>query len=496
MQTKTFLSLLAGLLFCSSVFASHYSAGFLTYRYIGDSTGTAHEYLVELTIFRDINGVTLGTRNESLDIQSSCFTNFTSTLQYQPPTNPHPQDQHGGDVNPILNCAGTANYSLYRYKTVVVLPSACNDIRFITNLPCCRASNDNLQNGGGDVQFFADLDNSIAENNLPKPIAASLLPSLCVGNFASFGNYQADPDSSAGYFIAANPIQTGNGGVVVNSNFISPFTVSQPLPTDSNGYTVDSLSGKISFNPTTAGTYVLALEYFDHELDTVTNTLYTAGKIHMEIIADIQANCSATILTGPSISRASGPDSLDLSCGDTAFFVQYPADLDTSSISSDFSEFRVAYLTRNQVVPVKRVEIFNDDSLLIILQDSLDANAVLTFTTHIGNDGNGLLNYCQFDQQKFDTINYIVSGCSGIGLPQQYLFELELYPNPSCGEINLGYAGEPLREIRLINQQGQVLKSWHNNPRKLMLNGFAPGIYFLQMTNSEGEVLRRKIMLE
>lgn len=81
----------------------------------------------------------------------------------------------------------------------------------------------------------------------------------------------------------------------------------------------------------------------------------------------------------------------------------------------------------------------------------------------------------------------------GINEQKGALADLQLFPNPSAGNLNFRTAETDLRQLRILNALGQQVYQ-QNKPRQeesLDLSFLSPGFYFLELETSTGKGLRK-----
>ena len=97
-----------------------------------------------------------------------------------------------------------------------------------------------------------------------------------------------------------------------------------------------------------------------------------------------------------------------------------------------------------------------------------------------------------------DIITVIITGT----IENLALQEVEIYPNPNHGEFTLSVSSEKLKNMDLqiltslgvviyekadLNVQGKLIE-------KIKLSGIAPGIYFVKLSTSDQQLIRKVII--
>ena len=139
-------------------------------------------------------------------------------------------------------------------------------------------------------------------------------------------------------------------------------------------------------------------------------------------------------------------------------------------------------------------EIFVEDSAL---RNHLYTGYGLTLTP----EDSGTLTY--------DIQNYTINGCDSIihltlhvafnyGIEQHTAEQREftVYPNPATTVVNI--KGEDMRKVHVYNALGklvQVVEAEDEEHVQIMINGYAPGNYFLRILLSDGQIVNKKIIV-
>jgi gliding motility-associated-like protein len=204
-----------------------------------------NRYLVTIKIYRDCNGVNLGS-NATLRV-TGCGQNFTVSLpRIQPPR----------DITPLCASAtrrcngGTGQFGVeeHIYQREVTVPANCTNIRLSTSLCCRNNAITTLNNPGGQNLYVQGILNSTVTpcNNSPQFLN---LPTafLCNGQqtFYNHGGYDPDGDSLA--YSLINCLENFNDPV----NYNAGFSGTNPLNAvgGPGGVTINPLNGAISFTP-------------------------------------------------------------------------------------------------------------------------------------------------------------------------------------------------------------------------------------------------------
>ncbi len=76
--------------------------------------------------------------------------------------------------------------------------------------------------------------------------------------------------------------------------------------------------------------------------------------------------------------------------------------------------------------------------------------------------------------------------------------KIEIYPNPSQGEITVKWPNKLISQVSIFSTDGQLVKSEYNNHSsdRINLNGLAQGFYIIQINASGGTIAYKRIIVE
>jgi len=98
----------------------------------------------------------------------------------------------------------------------------------------------------------------------------------------------------------------------------------------------------------------------------------------------------------------------------------------------------------------------------------------------------------------FDDFETTITDSESLSIDDDALdTKIVLYPNPSSNFLNvkLSSSGKKIKHIRIIDVNGRIINEYapkHTNSIKLNTNNLENGIYLIQITTSENEVLSYK----
>ncbi len=408
----------------SSVKATHLAGGDIQYRYIGDSTGTAHHYEIFLRVYQDASSpFTWPTTPRNVIISSGCYNNITVSCSLLPGTG-------AGNVAPTLfDCVdptapGTKTLDIWAYRGYVVLPGKCSDYKFYWQSFARPPGVTNIPNSGGQGFYFeAELNNFVGNNTSPlfvsEPVRA-----FCVGNNFNWKQSAIEPDKDSLWFSLVD-CREWTLGAAVNIPFNAGYTAQQPVTTSpASSLTMNGKTGVINFTPAQQEVDVMAVLVDEYRYDSTLNIYVHIGSSNRDMMITVSPQCSQqakagvvldTLAPGTYIDPISGLPTIDYKCLDSAVVMFFDTKLDCSSISPDGTDFRLTN-PNQQPIPIKEIiaicDVNNETKqLLLKLYKPLALNGKYFLYSKIGNDGTTLLNKCGFPMAEFDTIQLNVKGC-------------------------------------------------------------------------------------
>ncbi|EJF53070.1 hypothetical protein SapgrDRAFT_1353 [Saprospira grandis DSM 2844] len=272
--------------------ATHVMGADLAWECVGPN-----QYLFRLNLYRDCNGVNLGT-TARITI-NGCGLNSSYTLNR---VTGYPQDITPLCPSEPTACSGNGAYGVesFLYERVITLPAGCTDYRISYQLCCRNRAITTLTNGGGESLYIeAHMDNTLSPcDNSPQFLN---IPTafLCRNQpvFYNHGGYDPDGDSLVYSLIDCeearnNPVEYSGG-----------FGGTTPL-SSSSGINIDPNTGAIAFTPTTQQVGVLCVLVEE----------YRAGVKIGETVRDLQftvLNCSNTLPAATGIDLATGNGVID-----------------------------------------------------------------------------------------------------------------------------------------------------------------------------------------
>jgi hypothetical protein len=241
-------------------------------------------YTFTFTIFRKCPGTHPAT------MSASNFT-LTNSCGLTNPTVPtFNQVGVAQDVNQLCssatsNCSGGTEPGvwLYTYEATITFPADCDSWNLAFEL-CCRDGSSNLSGGTSNDMAVSTLMNTATApcNNSPV-VTSAPIPYACTNTNFNYCLTIADPEGDSTYFSMVAP--AGNAQTPIAH--LAGFSPTAPL----NNFTLDPLTGCISFNHPNTGNYVVAIQI---------NSYDAAGNLITSIIHDFQIMVISCTNTPPS----------------------------------------------------------------------------------------------------------------------------------------------------------------------------------------------------
>ncbi len=499
----------------STLQATHLSGGDIQYRYIGDSTGTAHHYEVYLRLYRDASGVSMG-NTATVTISSSCFNNINVTCSLQVGTGP-------GNVAPSLfDCVssgapGTKSLEIWGYKGIVILPGKCADYKFAWS-SCCRPPGiTNIPGSTSKGFYFEATLNNFAGNNSSPLFTSEPVRAFCVGRNFNWKHSALELDGDSVYFSLIANRELNSNSIPSNIVYNTGYTPQHPITTPA-GYpgvfTLNNATGNINFTPTQSEIDILAVLIEEYRFDTILNSYVKIGSSNRDMMVTISPSCSPAAQLGVTLNYSdpntyfdsiSRLPTINAFCADTSFALHFKSKLDCISISPDGSDFFLLSSATMQPIPIlnavaKCDQDGNTRDIYLNLYNPLTASGDYYLTTKIGLDGNSILTKCGYAINPKDTIVLRVS-CSAVGIEENSKPRFNIYPNPATKTLtikNIDVKIKPLSLVIYSNSGQQVFKNnfpYGDKYFEINIENFDDGFYIIELTTDAGVFYHRFIKM-
>jgi PKD repeat protein len=118
--------------------------------------------------------------------------------------------------------------------------------------------------------------------------------------------------------------------------------------------------------------------------------------------------------------------------------------------------------------------------------DSLNPIQRHTYSSDSGNILVTLHITDEFGCQDTANVSIVVTPQTSISMPDKESDPVKLYPNPTTGEINIEFADEKQRDIKVSDSRGRILhqKTYDEQKIQLFLGDFSAGTYYILIDNT------------
>jgi len=225
------------LLFCNPTFATHGVGAEITYSCIGPG-----QYTVELTFYRDCDGISAPGDVSVAYSSSTCGVNSSITLG---------QIVSGVDVTPLCpsqtsSCNGSGPFGIqqYVYSGTMNLPPGCGSDWMLSWELCCRNGAITTGAASDNMYVSTNLDNTLNPCNSSPQFTNTPTPVVCVNQPVIYNHGVVDPDGDSLAFSLINCLQSSGGSVGYNGG----LSGTNPLLT-SGGVNINPITGAVTFTP-------------------------------------------------------------------------------------------------------------------------------------------------------------------------------------------------------------------------------------------------------
>ncbi|PSR03859.1 MAG: hypothetical protein BRD50_05050, partial [Bacteroidetes bacterium SW_11_45_7] len=241
-----FVIVISTLIPCKNLDASHAAGADLQYECLGNG-----EYRFTLNFYRDCDSISAPT-DPDIPISSSCFSD-TFTL---PKDTVYEITQVCSDVTTSCNGGNYQGFENHIYSGTITLDTTCSD--YTTSFEVSNRNNpvDNLDFSGVNPALFIDVSLDPTVCNSSPLFSTTPIPYLCTGSQFSYNHGTVDTDGDSLSYSLIYPLD-GSGSPIP---YVSPYSHTYPLATQSGNFSFDNNTGEMSFTPTTAQTSVVTVK--------------------------------------------------------------------------------------------------------------------------------------------------------------------------------------------------------------------------------------------
>lgn len=458
--------------FCGCIFllpvenlqASHISGADISYRCL-----TGLTYRFHYTLFRDCTGTPANQGLTLHIVSASC--GFTQDVWM-------PQLPGGGteitNVCPgtLTTCSGSntiAGVQKWEYQTDFTLPARCADWIFSID-DCCFNSAITTAPGPINLYLEARLNNLTNDNSSPRFTNDPVI-FVCQNNDFHFNNGMLDDDGDSLVYSLTTPLYAANQ----NISYLPGYNATQPL-SSSPGITFNDFSGDLFIHPTATEVGIISYLIMD----------YRNGELMGSVMR------STTIYTTPCTNQNPTLSGIDGSLINTVYvlpgtyicFDIHSADQDSGQV--------LTMSWNNAIIPatfaIAGAPFPTGTFCWATSQLDLRTQPYMFTSTIVDNScpylGVGVYSY----------FIYVTLDSSLVSIGESKMNSMSVSPNPSTGIFTLKTAGL-FSHIKIYNSLGECVMSKEFENR-IDLTAQPPGVYFVEAMESEGKVMRKKLVKE
>lgn len=363
-----FLVLLSSL-FATQSSATHVMGGDLTYKHLHDST-----YELRFLLYRDCNSgqanidanITYWVyykKSKNIFLNNKTVSISASGAQFVQPEAPNcvtPSGvciQSGEYVDTVTLGSDPDGYIVtwYRHERNHTVDNLKRCQSSTNNSSCNTGNCFNNRNPFGMV-WTAEIPSYKLENSSPQFLTVPV-PYFCTGITNSFNHVVFDPDGDSLVFKivtplspeqcltpAPNPSSTNPAQsystVYKNVVYQSGYSVTKPFGSSSSAISINSTTGEMKANPSSAGEYVIAVKIEEYRVDPVTKKTTYLGSIRRDL--QFIAGACPSVSNSPPFFSSAGAATINVNPYDTIEFTVKAADnSDTVYVRSNGNIFGV-----------------------------------------------------------------------------------------------------------------------------------------------------------
>jgi len=370
----------------TSMKATHLMGADISYTCLGNN-----QYEVTLKVYRDCNGIALGgyqvTYNSSTCGSGTQLLNYVSSQEITPSC----------PAQTTTSCdGGSGIYGVeeYIFQAMVTLPQGCSDVTLSWERCCRNYAITTLSSPGSESMYVETtiLDASFCNNSpvfLNPPV-----PFVCVGQPVFYNHGATDPDGDDLRFSLTDCMDNASNAV----GYANGYDANNPLST-TNGLSIDSLTGAISFTSSTQEVGVLCVLVEE----------YRNGIKIGEIVRDIQFTTLNCMNDSPTLTGidSSNNFSVNVKVGESVCFDVF---------SNDVNAFQTLQMNWNQAIANAQFTINNNTTFPkgnFCWTPTMSAIGNNAFTVTISDDNCplvGMNTYTFNINVSIDTVQSIANG--------------------------------------------------------------------------------------
>lgn len=487
------------LFLCFSFFlnsqATHIAGGEITYRYIGDSTNIPRHYIIRLSLYQDISGISLAS-TANINYTSSCNPGGSAVAILINTTN-----GTGVPLQSAYDCAdqsqpGSVSFAKWVYQMDIVLPINCSDWDFYWS-SCCRnpAITNILNPSGSGFVIKSQLNNLNGQNSSPV-FSTDAARQFCANSpgFLVLSQQAVDLDGDSLFYYLSEPLDDPYPGVPLP--WSPGYSTIDPITT-LTGMNLNPATGVMIFKPTTVEVDVFKINVDEYRFDSIAFLWIKKGTITREVQIPIVNTCRLEAINWHLQTTDSLSNKIVADCGTQELTFNTSAPIACSSISPDGTDFLI-YKSDGTLLPVVSangncVNGYTTE-ISIQLNDTISQNDSMHIISYVGSDFNTLTNYCGFDLPVGDSLTLVVSNCPNIGLQETKIISA-IYPNPFENSIEIKFENSSQKNVLIFNSNGQLLTSQDATEKnfRIDLSTLPKGIYLVQVGTGT-DIVSKKII--
>lgn len=311
---------------------------------------------------------------------------------------------------------------------------------------------------------------------------------------------EADGDSISVEMVVGEAVSyDGNTLTRTNYQFDGSYSLRLPFSVGQS-FNFNAKTGILSGNITKKQVTLVTYKFSEYRFSTVSLSWLLSGQKVFSQLFIIKDSCMQYMpnfeVLDDSINASVTNQNpiVNASCGDTNLLITFNNTLNTNSLSTNGSEFRIE--DKNGLsVPVIKAAVAGSPGkaaqIKLSLFQPLAGADTLLVRIKTGSDGNTLLSKCNLPIST-DSIDVITTSCTGIGLAENIYGIIQLYPNPANNILNLTFsalnAGSKL--VHVYSTSGDVVfsnkASLNSNTMTVDVQQFAKGLYIIHVINDNG----------